>query len=171
MPTRFRYFKGFKEIILTGIDLTSYGHDLSGNPKLGNILKRLLCLYPELKRLRLSSTKSAEIDDDLLDLLLKDKRLLPHAHLSIQSGDNMILKRMKRHNTEQVINLCKKIRSYRPEFTFGADVIVGFPTETDEHFSNTLKFEIDSVFSNVHVFPFSARSRNTTSRMPQVNER
>ncbi len=164
--------KGFKEIILTGIDLTSYGHDLSGNPKLGNILKRLLCLYPELKRLRLSSIDPAEIDDDLLDLLLKDKRLLPHAHLSIQSGDNMILKRMKRrHNTEQVINLCKKIRSYRPEFTFGADVIVGFPTETDEHFSNTLKFVKLIDFSNVHVFPFSAKQGTPASRMPQVNEK
>ncbi len=164
--------KGYKEITLTGIDLTSYGHDLPGNPKLGNIIKRLLYLYPDLKRLRLSSIDPAEIDDDLLELLLKERRLLPHVHLSIQSGDDMILKRMKRrHNTKQVLNFCYKIKSYRPEFTFGADVIVGFPTETDKHFSNTLKFIKSINFSNVHVFPFSAKEGTPAARMPQVEEK
>lgn len=162
--------KGFSEIVLTGVDLTSYGNDLPGKPKLGNILKRLLNLQPNLRRLRLSSIDPAEIDDDLMDLLSKDKRLLPHLHLSLQSGDNLILKRMKRrHNREQVIELCNKLKSSRSEFTFGADVIVGFPTETEECFNNTLDLVKVCSFSNVHVFPYSPKEGTPASRMPQVD--
>ncbi len=164
--------KGYNEIILTGVDLTSYGHDLKGQPKLGNILKRLLVCVPELKRLRLSSIDPAEIDEDLMQLLLNDDRLLPHLHLSIQSGDNMILKRMKRrHDRKQVIELCNKICSSRPEFTFGADIIVGFPTETNEHFSNTIELLNLCNFTNVHIFPFSPKHGTPASLMPQVKEK
>ena len=164
--------KGYSEIIFTGVDLTSYGHDLPGKPKLGNIIKRLLTVQPKLKRLRLSSIDPAEIDSDLLELLCYEKRLLPHLHLSLQSGDNLILKRMKRrHNRNQVINLCKKVRSIRPEFTFGADVIVGFPTETENNFLQTLNLIKLCDFSNVHVFPYSSKEGTPASRMPQVCEK
>ncbi len=163
--------KGYSEIILTGVDLTSYGQDLPGTPKLGKILKRLLNFQPQLKRLRLSSIDPAEVDDDLMDLLSNDKRLLPHIHLSLQSGDDLILKRMKRrHNRNDVINLCKELKASRSEFTFGADVIVGFPTETDKHFLNTLNLIKSCNFSNVHVFPYSPRDGTPASRMPQVDE-
>ena len=164
--------KGYSEIVLTGVDLTSYGHDLTGTPRLGNIIKRLLSLHPKLKRLRLSSIDPAEIDAELLKLLSNEKRLLPHLHLSLQSGDNIILKRMKRrHNREQVLNFCNKLKSLRPEFTFGADVIVGFPTETEEHFLNTLELIRSLDFSNVHIFPYSVRAGTPASRMPQVEEK
>ncbi len=162
--------RGYNEIILTGIDLTSYGHDLPGKPKLSEILKRLLSYQPALKRLRLSSIDPAEIDNELLGLLSIEKRLLPHVHLSIQSGDNMILKRMKRrHNREKIMTICKELKLLRPEFTFGADVIAGFPTETDEQFLNTLELIKVCDFSNVHVFPYSAKKGTPASRMPQIN--
>ena len=161
--------KGYGEIVLTGVDLTSYGHDLSGKPTLGNILKRLLFDHPKLKRLRLSSIDPAEIDDDLLKILSTEERVLPHLHLSLQSGDNLILKRMKRrHNREQVIDLCNKLKLLRPNFTFGADVIVCFPTETKEHFEKTLELIRVCNFSNVHVFPFSPKKGTPASKMPQV---
>ena len=164
--------RGYSEIIFTGVDLTSYGHDLPGKPKLGNIIKRLLTVQPKLKRLRLSSIDPAEIDSDLLQLLCYEKRLLPHLHLSLQSGDNLILKRMKRrHNRNQVIDLCKKVKSIRPEFTFGADVIVGFPTETENNFLQTLNLIKLCDFSNVHVFPYSSKEGTPASRMPQVCEK
>ena len=164
--------RGYSEIIFTGVDLTSYGHDLPGKPKLGNIIKRLLTVQPKLKRLRLSSIDPAEIDSDLLQLLCYEKRLLPHLHLSLQSGDNLILKRMKRrHNRNQVIDLCKKVKSIRPEFTFGADVIVGFPTETENNFLQTLNLIKLCNFSNVHVFPYSSKEGTPASRMPQVCEK
>ena len=162
---------GYSEIVMTGVDLTSYGIDLPGKPKLGNILRRLLNFQPKLRRLRLSSIDPAEIDDDLMDLLLKEKRLLPHLHLSLQSGDNLILKRMKRrHNREEVIRLCHDLSLVRSDFTFGADIIVGFPTETNQMFKNTLELIETCEFTNVHIFPYSPKDGTPASRMPQIKE-
>ena len=162
---------GYSEIVMTGVDLTSYGIDLPGKPKLGNILRRLLNFQPKLRRLRLSSIDPAEIDDDLMDLLLKEKRILPHLHLSLQSGDNLILKRMKRrHNREEVIKLCHDLRLVRSDFTFGADIIVGFPTETNQMFKNTLELIETCEFTNVHIFPYSPKDGTPASKMPQINE-
>ena len=162
---------GYSEIVMTGVDLTSYGIDLPGNPKLGNVLRRLLNFQPKLRRLRLSSIDPAEIDDDLMDLLLKEKRILPHLHLSLQSGDNLILKRMKRrHNREEVIKLCHDLRLVRSDFTFGADIIVGFPTETNQMFKNTLELIETCEFTNVHIFPYSPKDGTPASKMPQIKE-
>ena len=162
---------GYSEIVMTGVDLTSYGIDLPGKPKLGNILRRLLNFQPKLRRLRLSSIDPAEIDDDLMDLLLKEKRILPHLHLSLQSGDNLILKRMKRrHNREEVIKLCNDLSSVRSDFTFGADIIVGFPTETNQMFKNTLELIETCEFTNVHIFPYSPKDGTPASKMPQIKE-
>ena len=162
---------GYSEIVMTGVDLTSYGVDLPGKPKLGNILRRLLNFQPKLRRLRLSSIDPAEIDDDLMDLLLKEKRILPHLHLSLQSGDNLILKRMKRrHNREEVIKLCHDLRLVRSDFTFGADIIVGFPTETNQMFKNTLELIETCEFTNVHIFPYSPKDGTPASKMPQIKE-
>ena len=142
---------------------------MPGKPRLGNLIKRILIDHPNLKRLRLSSIDPAEIDDELLYLMVNEERLLPHFHLSIQSGDNLILKRMKRrHSREEVINLCKKIKKVRKNVTFGADIIVGFPTEKGEHFHNTLDLIETCELSNVHVFPFSPKSQTPASKMPQV---
>ncbi len=162
---------GYSEIVMTGVDLTSYGIDLPGKPKLGNVLRRLLNFQPKLRRLRLSSIDPAEIDEDLMDLLLKEKRILPHLHLSLQSGDNLILKRMKRrHNREEVIKLCHDLRLVRSDFTFGADIIVGFPTETNQMFKNTLELIETCEFTNVHIFPFSPKDGTPASKMPQIKE-
>ena len=162
---------GYSEIVMTGVDLTSYGIDLPGKPKLGNILRRLLNFQPKLRRLRLSSIDPAEIDDDLMDLLLKEKRILPHLHLSLQSGDNLILKIMKRrHNREEVIKLCHDLRLVRSDFTFGADIIVGFPTETNQMFKNTLELIETCEFTNVHIFPYSPKDGTPASKMPQIKE-
>ena len=162
---------GYSEIVMTGVDLTSYGIDLPGKPKLGNVLRRLLNFQPKLRRLRLSSIDPAEIDDDLMDLLLKEKRILPHLHLSLQSGDNLILKRMKRrHNREEVIKLCHDLRFVRSDFTFGADIIVGFPTETNQMFKNTLELIETCEFTNVHIFPYSPKDGTPASKMPQIKE-
>ena len=162
---------GYSEIVMTGVDLTSYGIDLPGKPKLGNILRRLLNFQPKLRRLRLSSIDPAEIDDDLMDLLLKEKRILPHLHLSLQSGDNLILKRMKRrHNREEVIKLCHDLSLVRSDFTFGADIIVGFPTETNQMFKNTLELIETCEFTNVHIFPYSPKNGTPASKMPQIKE-
>ena len=162
---------GYSEIVMTGVDLTSYGIDLPGKPKLGNILRRLLNFQPKLRRLRLSSIDQAEIDDDLMDLLLKEKRILPHLHLSLQSGDNLILKRMKRrHNREEVIKLCHDLSLVRSDFTFGADIIVGFPTETNQMFKNTLELIETCEFTNVHIFPYSPKEGTPASKMPQIKE-
>ena len=162
---------GYSEIVITGVDLTSYGIDLPGKPKLGNILRRLLNFQPKLRRLRLSSIDPAEIDDDLMDLLLKEKRILPHLHLSLQSGDNLILKRMKRrHNREEVIKLCHDLRLVRSDFTFGADIIVGFPTETNQMFKNTLELIETCEFTNVHIFPYSPKDGTPASKLPQIKE-
>lgn len=162
---------GYSEIVMTGVDLTSYGTDLPGKPKLGNILRRLLNFQPKLRRLRLSSIDPAEIDEDLMDLLLKEKRILPHLHLSLQSGDNLILKRMKRrHSREEVIKLCHDLSIVRSDFTFGADIIVGFPTETNQMFKNTLELIETCEFTNVHIFPYSPKEGTPASKMPQIKE-
>ena len=162
---------GYSEIVMTGVDLTSYGIDLPGKPRLGNILRRLLNFQPKLRRLRLSSIDPAEIDEDLMNLLLKEKRILPHLHLSLQSGDNLILKRMKRrHNREEVIKLCHDLRLVRSDFTFGADIIVGFPTETNQMFKNTLELIETCEFTNVHIFPYSPKDGTPASKMPQIKE-
>ena len=167
-----RYLKwGYKEVILTGVDITSYGSDLPGKPKLGNVIKRVLKLLPSLQRVRLSSLDPAEIDYDLLDLIKYDERILPHIHFSAQSGDDLILKRMKRrHNSSQLFDLCYKIKKIRPEITFGADLIIGFPTETDKNFMNTCKLVETGLFSNLHIFPFSPMEMTPASRMPQLKK-
>ena len=160
---------GYREIIITGVDITSYGNDLPGKPKLGEIMKRLLNILPDLKRLRLSSIDPAEIDDDLMDLIINEKRVLPHIHLSAQSGDDLILKRMKRrHSRTDFLKICNTIKKNRPEMTFGADIITGFPTETEENFSNTYDFIKKSNFSNLHIFPFSPKVGTPAARMPQL---
>ena len=163
--------RGFTEIVLTGVDLTSYGEDLEGKPKLGNILKRLFKLFPNLFRLRLSSIDPAEIDEDLLELFKFEKRLMPYLHLSLQSGDNLILKRMKRrHNREMVLSICSNLKSFRKDITFGADLIVGFPTETEENFQNSIDLISECQISNVHIFPFSPKKGTPASKMPQIKK-
>jgi threonylcarbamoyladenosine tRNA methylthiotransferase MtaB len=161
--------RGHAEIVLTGVDLTSYGADLPGAPKLGQLTKQILRHVPELKRLRISSIDSIEADRDLLDVIASDARLMPHLHLSLQSGDDMILKRMKRrHSRQDAIEFCAKVRRLRPDITFGADIIAGFPTETEEMFarSQDLIEECDLTF--LHVFPYSKRPGTPAARMPQV---
>ena len=163
---------GYKEIVITGVDITSYGNDLPGKPKLGAIIKRLLALVPNIKRLRFSSIDPAEMDEDLIDLISNDPRLLPHIHFSVQSGDNMILKRMKRrHSRTDVIEICKKIKKKRESVTFGADFISGFPTESRENHMNTLDLINKCNFTNLHIFPFSPKKGTPASRMPQVEEK
>jgi threonylcarbamoyladenosine tRNA methylthiotransferase MtaB len=162
--------KGFQEIVLTGVDMTSYGEDLPGTPTLGQMVKRLLAQAPELPRLRLSSVDSVEIDPDLLLLVANEERLMPHFHLSLQAGDDMILKRMKRrHLRQDAIDICKTLRSLRPSMLFGADIIAGFPTETDEMFENSLRLVAECDLSFLHVFPYSPRDGTPAARMPQVN--
>ncbi len=160
---------GYKEVTLTGVDLTSFGDDLPGKPKLGSVLKRLLKIHPKLNRLRLSSIDPAEMDKDLIDLFKYEKRVLPYLHLSIQSGDNLILKRMKRrHSREDVIEICRKLKKVRHDIKFGADIIVGFPTETNENFINTVKLTKECKFSNLHLFKFSPKNGTPASKMPQI---
>ena len=160
---------GFKEVVITGVDITDYGKDLPGMPSLGQMLKRLLALVPELKRLRLSSSDVAEIDGDLLDLLANEPRLMPHLHLSVQAGDDMILKRMKRRHTRaDIINFAKKARQLRPDIVFGADIIAGFPTETDEMFENTRELVSEVELTYLHVFPYSERAGTPAAKMPQL---
>jgi threonylcarbamoyladenosine tRNA methylthiotransferase MtaB len=162
--------KGYKEIIFTGVDLTSYGNDLPGKPTLGNLIRRLIKLHPSIERLRLSSIDPAEVDGELMDLLKFEPRLMPHIHLSVQSGDDLILKRMKRrHLRSDVIKLCEELKSKRPNITFGADFIIGFPTEKEENFKNTLDLITQCKFSNVHLFPFSPKKGTPAERMPQVD--
>lgn len=160
---------GFKEIVLTGVDVTAYGGDLPGRPTFAQMVKRLLALVPDLARLRLSSIDVAEIDDELFNLMAYEKRLMPHFHISLQAGDNMILKRMKRrHNRDQVINFCLSLRAIRPEVSFGADIIAGFPTETDLMFENTRSLIAEAGIQYLHVFPYSEREGTPAARMPQV---
>jgi threonylcarbamoyladenosine tRNA methylthiotransferase MtaB len=160
---------GYLEIVLTGVDLTSYGKDLPGQPTLGQLVRRLLKLVPELPRLRLSSVDPAEVDPDLLALLADEPRLMPHLHLSVQSGDPLILKRMKRrHSRDDVLRLCAELRHQRPEIAFGADLIAGFPTETEAMFERTLALIDEADLAYLHVFPYSPRERTPAARMPQL---
>ena len=160
---------GFREIVMTGVDLTSYGPDLPGQPTLGQMIRRLLAAVPELERLRLSSIDPVEIDDDLWRLIAEEPRLMPHLHLSIQAGDDMVLKRMKRrHLRADVQTTCERARNLRPDIVFGADLIAGFPTETEEMFSNTLNLLDDCGLTWLHIFPYSAREGTPAARMPQV---
>jgi threonylcarbamoyladenosine tRNA methylthiotransferase MtaB len=161
--------QGFKEIVFTGVDATSYGADLPGTPTYAQMIKRVLSQVPDLQRLRLSSIDVAEIDDELFNLMAYEKRLMPHFHISLQAGDDMILKRMKRrHNRQQVIDFCHKLRALRPEVSYGADIIAGFPTETDEMFENTRRLISESAIQYLHVFPYSAREGTPAARMPQL---
>ena len=160
---------GFREIVVTGVDLTSYGPDLPGRPTLGQILRRLLAAVPELERLRISSLDPVEIDEDLWRLIAEEPRLMPHLHLSIQAGDDMVLKRMKRrHLRDDVKATCERARSLRPGIVFGADLIAGFPTETEEMHINTLNLLDECGLTYLHVFPYSARKGTPAARMPQV---
>lgn len=161
--------RGHAEIVLTGVDLTSYGTDLPGAPKLGLLTKQILRHVPELKRLRISSIDSIEADDDLLDAIASDARLMPHLHLSLQSGDDMILKRMKRrHSRQDAVAFCDQVRRLRPDIAFGADIIAGFPTETEEMFARSLDLVQGCGLTFLHVFPYSPRPGTPAARMPQV---
>lgn len=160
---------GFPEIVLTGVDLTAYGADLPGTPTLGQLVRRLLKLVPELKRLRISSIDMIEADDDFLRAIADEDRLMPHFHLSVQAGDDMILKRMKRrHSRTDVIAFCDRVREMRPDAAFGADIIAGFPTETDAMFENSRALISDAGLTYLHVFPFSPRKGTPAARMPQL---
>ncbi|MCF6098291.1 tRNA (N(6)-L-threonylcarbamoyladenosine(37)-C(2))-methylthiotransferase MtaB [Mesorhizobium muleiense] len=160
---------GYAEIVLTGVDMTSFGADLPGSPKLGKLVKTILKQVPDVKRLRLSSIDSIEADDDLLDAIATEPRLMPHLHLSLQSGDDMILKRMKRrHNRDQSIRFCQDLRKLRPGIVFGADIIAGFPTETDAMFEKSLEIVAECGLTHLHVFPFSPREGTPAARMPQL---
>ncbi len=160
---------GHAEIVVTGVDTTSYGQDLLGNPSLGKLVETILREVPELPRLRLSSIDSIEVDKPLLKVIEGEPRFMPHLHLSIQSGDNMILKRMKRrHTREDTIGFCRTVRELRPDVVFGADFIAGFPTETEEMFENSLRLIDDCGLTYLHVFPFSSRPGTPAARMPQL---
>ena len=162
--------KGFNEIVLTGVDMTSWGADLPAGPKLGDLVQRILRLVPDLPRLRISSIDSIEADPALIDAIASEHRLMPHLHLSLQAGDNMILKRMKRrHNREDAIQFCEDMRKARPDIIYGADIIAGFPTETDEMFENSLRLIEDCGLTWLHIFPYSAREGTPAARMPAVN--
>jgi len=162
---------GFNELVLTGVDLTDYGKDLPGTPSLGAMMKRLLALVPELPRLRLSSIDAAEADEDLLELLATEPRLMPHIHISVQAGDDMVLKRMKRrHLRDDIIEFCAAVRRLRPDVVFGADLIAGFPTETEGMFLNTLNLVEEAGLTWLHVFPYSPRSGTPAAKMPQVEK-
>jgi threonylcarbamoyladenosine tRNA methylthiotransferase MtaB len=158
---------GYREIVLTGVDLTDYGTNLPGRPRLGEMVRRLLTLVPGLERLRLSSIDVAEVDDTLFDLITNEPRLMPHLHLSLQSGDDLILKRMKRRHTRaQAVDFCAAIHAARPEIAFGADLIAGFPTESEEMFAATLNLVEDAGLTWLHVFPYSVRPGTPAARMP-----
>ncbi len=162
---------GHAEVVLSGVDLTSWGADLEGSPKLGALLAAILKQVPDLKRLRLSSIDSIEVDDQLVDVLTGDTRVMPHLHLSLQSGDNMILKRMKRrHSREHTIAFCDMLRAKRPDMVFGADIIAGFPTETDEMFENSMKIVDECGLTFLHVFPYSPRPGTPAAKMPPVEQ-
>jgi threonylcarbamoyladenosine tRNA methylthiotransferase MtaB len=164
--------RGFNEVVLTGVDLTSWGADLPATPKLGDLVRRILKLVPDLSRLRISSIDSIEVDPALMEAIATEPRLMPHLHLSLQSGDDMILKRMKRrHLRDDAIAFCTEAKSLRPEMTFGADIIAGFPTETDAMFENSLELVADCDLTWLHVFPYSIRPGTPAARMPQVDGR
>jgi threonylcarbamoyladenosine tRNA methylthiotransferase MtaB len=161
--------RGHAEIVLTGVDLTSYGADLPGGPKLGQLTRQILRQVPDLKRLRISSIDSVEADRDLLEAIAEDERLMPHLHLSLQSGDDLILKRMKRrHSRSQAIDFCAQVRRLRPDIALGADLIAGFPTETEAMFARSLALVEECGLTFLHVFPYSPRPGTPAARMPQV---
>ena len=164
--------KGFNEVVLTGVDLTSWGADLPAQPKLGDLVMRILKLVPDLPRLRISSIDSIEVDENLMQAIATEPRLMPHLHLSLQHGDDLILKRMKRrHLRDDAIRFAEAARKLRPDMTFGADIIAGFPTETEAHFENSLKLVEECNLTWLHVFPYSPREGTPAARMPQVDGR
>lgn len=161
--------KGFKEVVLTGVDVTSYGPDLPGKPNLGQLVERILRHVPDLPRLRLSSIDGVEIDERLFDLITGEARLMPHIHLSLQAGDNMVLKRMKRrHSRELAIDLVNRMQAKRPEIAIGADIIAGFPTEDDAMFANSLALVTECHIVHGHIFPYSPKAGTPAAKMPQV---
>jgi threonylcarbamoyladenosine tRNA methylthiotransferase MtaB len=163
---------GFNEVVLTGVDLTSWGADLPATPKLGDLVMRILKLVPDLPRLRISSIDSIEVDENLMQAIATEPRLMPHLHLSLQHGDDLILKRMKRrHLRDDAIRFAEDARKLRPDMTFGADIIAGFPTETEAQFANSLKLVEECRLTWLHVFPYSPRQGTPAARMPQVNGR
>jgi len=160
---------GYREVVLTGVDITSYGQGLPGEPKLGALVKAILRHVPDLERLRISSIDSVEADPDLLDVIAGEARFMPHLHLSLQAGDDMVLKRMKRrHLRDDAIRFCEDVRRLRPDMVFGADIIAGFPTETEEMFARSLAIVEDCGLTHLHVFPYSPRPGTPAARMPQV---
>ncbi|MDG4647103.1 tRNA (N(6)-L-threonylcarbamoyladenosine(37)-C(2))-methylthiotransferase MtaB [Roseibacterium sp. SDUM158017] len=164
--------RGYEEIVLTGVDLTSWGADLPGAPRLGDLVMRILRLVGDLPRLRISSIDSIEVDENLMQAIATEPRLMPHLHLSLQHGDDLILKRMKRrHLRDDAIRFCEEARALRPEMTFGADIIAGFPTETEAQFENSLRLVDDCRLTWLHVFPYSPRPGTPAARMPQVDGR
>ncbi|MBM3600054.1 MAG: tRNA (N(6)-L-threonylcarbamoyladenosine(37)-C(2))-methylthiotransferase MtaB [Alphaproteobacteria bacterium] len=167
--TRLLVARGCREIVLTGVDLTAYGADLPGRPSLGQMVRRLLAQVPDLARLRLSSLDPVEVDDDLFRLIAAEERLMPHLHLSLQAGDDMVLKRMKRrHSRADAVDLCRRLRGLRSDIVFGADLITGFPTETAAMFASTLDLVDECDLTFLHVFPYSQRKGTSAARMPQV---
>lgn len=164
--------RGYNEVVLTGVDLTSWGADLPSTPKLGDLVMRILKLVPDLKRLRISSIDSIEVDENLMLAIATEPRLMPHLHLSLQAGDDMILKRMKRrHLRDDAIAFCNRAKELRPDMTFGADIIAGFPTETDQMFENSLRLVDECQLTWLHVFPYSPRPGTPAARMPQTDGR
>ncbi len=162
---------GYREVVLTGVDITSYGPDLPGTPTLGKLVQSILRHVPDLPRLRISSIDSIEADPAFYDAIASDRRLMPHLHLSLQSGDDMILKRMKRrHSRAEALDVVSRLRSLRPEMIFGADIITGFPTEDDAMFENTLRIVTEANLTYLHVFPYSPRPGTPAARMPQVDK-
>ncbi|MGR3568321.1 tRNA (N(6)-L-threonylcarbamoyladenosine(37)-C(2))-methylthiotransferase MtaB [Pseudooceanicola nanhaiensis] len=162
--------RGYNEVVLTGVDLTSWGADLPMAPKLGDLVLRILRLVPDLPRLRISSIDSIEVDESLMQAIATEPRLMPHLHLSLQAGDDMILKRMKRrHLRDDAIRFCEEARRLRPDMTYGADIIAGFPTETEAMFDNSLRLVEECGLTWLHVFPYSPRPGTPAARMPQVN--
>ncbi|WP_120634785.1 tRNA (N(6)-L-threonylcarbamoyladenosine(37)-C(2))-methylthiotransferase MtaB [Ruegeria sp. EL01] len=160
--------RGYNEVVLTGVDLTSWGADLPAQPKLGDLVMRILRLVPDLPRLRISSIDSIEVDENLMQAIATEPRLMPHLHLSLQHGDDLILKRMKRrHLRDDAIRFTEEARKLRPEMTFGADIIAGFPTESDAHFENSLKLVAECDLTWLHVFPYSKREGTPAARIPQ----
>ena len=161
---------GCPEVVLSGVDITSYGRDLPGRPGLGNLVRRILKTVPELRRLRISSIDSVEADEELLIAIEEEERLMPHLHLSLQAGDDMILKRMKRrHLRDDAIRFCDEVRRRRPDVVFGADIIAGFPTETEQMFENSIRLVDECELTFLHVFPYSVRPGTPAAKMPQVS--
>ncbi len=164
--------RGYNEVVLTGVDLTSWGADLAGAPRLGDLVRRILGAVPELARLRLSSIDSIEVDEALMEAIASEPRLMPHLHLSLQHGDNLILKRMKRrHSRDDALRFAEQVRALRPDIVLGADIIAGFPTEVEAHFENSLRLVREAGLTWLHVFPYSPRPGTPAARMPQLDGR